>query len=160
MPVAPPSHHRARHQRLREDLAVASLDAVLITALPNIAYLTGLFASAGAVILSSEALWLLVDGRYLSAATARQADLPDLTVRQVPLASSLDEAIIDLVCSLGQARVGFEAHHMSVRQHRDLSARLAARGARVELEAVDGMVEARRMVKGRLGAADHPRGRR
>ena len=50
MQIAPPEFHLARHARVREDLRAASLDALIVTSLPNLAYLTGLFATAGAAI--------------------------------------------------------------------------------------------------------------
>ncbi len=68
MPIAPPDRHLARYARLREDLRAASLDALIVTSLPNIAYLTGLFASTAALVASADRLALIVDGRYLATA--------------------------------------------------------------------------------------------
>ena len=51
MQIASPDLHLARHARVCDDLRAASLDALIVTSLPNIAYLTGLFASAGALVV-------------------------------------------------------------------------------------------------------------
>ena len=71
MQLAPPDRHLARQACMRDDVRTASLDALLVTSLPNIAYLTGLFASAGALVISADRLVLIVDGRYLPTAKAR-----------------------------------------------------------------------------------------
>jgi Xaa-Pro aminopeptidase len=147
MKLAPPDHHLARHARLRDDLRAESLDAMLVTSLPNVAYLTGLFATAGAVIVSPDRVSLVVDGRYAAAAHARRHELDGLDVVTLPPSGSYDEAIAAIVGTFGSGRVGFEAGHMTVRQHRDLLARLAAADARAEIRSTDGLVERRRAVK-------------
>ena len=146
MQLAPPDHHLARHARLREDLRAESLDALLVTSLPNVAYLTGLFATAAAVVIGHERVSLIVDGRYVAAARARAGDL-GLDVVQLPTSGSYDEAIAATLGSFGNGRVGFEAGHVTVRQHRDLLARLAAADAKTEMVATEALVERRRAVK-------------
>ena len=89
MRVAPPDNHLARHARLRAELLAASLDTLLVTSLPNIAYLTGLFASTAALLVASNALHLIVDGRYLATAQWRQRDLPGLRIVLVPPAGKI-----------------------------------------------------------------------
>ena len=79
MQIAPPDQHLARHARLRDDLRAASLDALIVTSLPNIAYLTGLFASTAALVASADRLALIVDGRYLATAKARAQELAGST---------------------------------------------------------------------------------
>ena len=147
MQLAPPDHHLVRHARLREDLRAESLDALLVTSLPNVAYLTGLFATAGAAVVSQERVTLIVDGRYVAAANARRDVLPGLDVVKLPASGSFDEAIAAVVRTSGHRRVGFEAAHMTVRQHRDLLARVAAADPKTELTATEGIVERRRAVK-------------
>ena len=147
MQLAPPDHHLARHARLREDLRAEPLDALLVTSLPNVAYLTGLFATAGAVVVSHERVTLIVDGRYAAAAHARRDQIDTLDVATVAASGSYDEAIAAVLRTFGNARVGFEAAHMTVRQHRDLLARLAATDPGLALTPTDGLVERRRAVK-------------
>ena len=147
MQIAPPEFHLARHARLREDLAAASLDALLVTSLPNVAYLTGLFASAAAAVVSRDRVTLIVDGRYAASASARRQHLTTLNVITLPTSGSYDEAIAAAVGTFDNGRVGFEDAHMTVRQHRDLVARVAATDARTEIIATTGMVERCRAVK-------------
>ncbi len=147
MLVAPPDYHLARHARLREDLRAESLDLLLVTSLPNVAYLTGLFASAGAVILSLDRVTLVVDGRYLAAARARANQIDALDIVSLPTSGSYEDAIAGVLLASESNRVGFEASQMTVRQHRQLAGKLAAGGSKVELVATEGMVERRRAVK-------------
>ena len=57
-------------------MRAAGLDALLITSLPNVAYLTGLFASAAGVVITRDRITLITDGRYLGIAKDLIADLP------------------------------------------------------------------------------------
>ena len=147
MQLAPQDYHLARHARVRETLRADSLDALLVTSLPNVAYLTGLFASAGAAVVSRDRVTLIVDGRYVAAANARRSGIEGVDVATVPAGGSYDESIVAILRSFENGRVGFEAAHMTVRQHRDLLARLAAADPRIEMTATEGIVERRRAVK-------------
>ncbi len=147
MRVAPADLHLARHARVRDDLRAASLDALVITSLPNIAYLTGLFASTAALVVSADRLALIVDGRYLPTARARARELADLDIVPVQTGSSQDEGLAATVRTFDRGRVGFESAHMTVKQHVALRARLAATGATIEMVPAEGLVETRRAVK-------------
>ena len=147
MQIAPPDRHLARHARLREDLRAASFDALVVTSLPNIAYLTGLFASTAALVASADRLALIVDGRYIATAKARAAELADLDIVHVPTGGSHEECLAAEVRTFGNGRVAFESAHMTVKQHQNLGARLAAANAKVEMAPSEGLVEARRSVK-------------
>jgi len=147
MHLAPPDRHLARHARLRDDLRAASLDALVVTSLPNIAYLTGLFASTAALVVGADRLALIVDGRYIAPAKARAQELGALAIVRVPTSGSQDECIAAEVCTFANRRVGFEAAHMSFKQHQDLEARLTAADAKIEMAPTEGLVEARRAVK-------------
>lgn len=147
MPVAPPDRHLARHARLREDLRAASLDALVVTSLPNIAYLTGLFASTAALVASAHRVALIVDGRYVATAHARARELGSLDIVRVPASGSHDECIAAEVRTFANGRVGFEAADMTVKQHKHLEARLAAADAKIEMAPTEGLVEGGRAVK-------------
>jgi Xaa-Pro aminopeptidase len=129
-----------------ERLAKSSLDALLVTHLPNIAYLTGLRATAGVTLVSREAIQLVIDSRYLTVATNLVAseEAPEgLSV--VPVEASYDETVQRSLADLGRARVGVEADHMSVRQWQWLVAHM--RESDVTLVPTEGLVEASRLVK-------------
>ena len=147
MKIAPPEFHLARHARLRDALREASLDALVITSLPNVAYLTGLFASAGAAVVSHDRIALITDARYAITARQRQQELPAIDVVMAPASGSYDEAIAAVVGSFANGRVGFEDTQMTVRQHRDLTTRVAAMDPKIEIVGTSGMVERGRAVK-------------
>src|ERR1700747_2333652 len=68
--------HAARRARVQEQVAEAGADAVLVTAAPNVRYLTGLASSNAAVLVPAQGTAVLAtDSRY---ALAAQRDCPDL----------------------------------------------------------------------------------
>jgi Xaa-Pro aminopeptidase len=60
----PPMDVAARVERLRARFTEAQVDALLVTRLPNVRYLTGFTGSAGMVLVGREELVFLTDGRY------------------------------------------------------------------------------------------------
>lgn len=115
------------------------VDALLVTALVNVRYLTGFTGSNGAVLLHRDgAAVLATDGRYRLQAQGEAPDVELLVSRQV--ASALVERAIE--ASL--RRLGFEAHVVTVAAHAALE---AAAGGRVELVDVGHAVEQARVVK-------------
>ncbi len=147
MDVAPLPLRLARHARLRDGLRDAGLDALLVTSLPNVAYLTGLFASAAGVLITSDRLVLITDGRYLGIARNLGADLPGYELVVTPADKPFDLAFAEALCVIGKGRAGFECAHLSVKRHQELTARLADRSCGVVLEGTDGLVEQLRTVK-------------
>lgn len=146
MRIAPVGNHLARHARLRAALADANLSALLVTSLPNISYLTGLFASAANLIVGPDELRLIIDGRYHGAAQDRQRDLPGLALVLVPANGSFEESISTELAALG-VRTGFETDHITVRQHGDIVRRLPTGVSEFDLLPIEGMVEGLRAVK-------------
>jgi Xaa-Pro aminopeptidase len=148
MQFAPPDFLSARVARLRTELAGRGLDGLLITNLPNIAYLTGFFGSAGALIVTTDTLQVIGDGRYTTALTQRERAFPALTSIVFDADSSYDETIVSKLAPLAGLRCGFEAEHMSVHRHRSITARLAHHsGWESGLMATDGIVEWLRLTK-------------
>jgi Xaa-Pro aminopeptidase len=108
-----PLEFAARLSRLRSQLAEAGVDALLVTALANIRYLTGFSGSAGVLLVGSEHATLATDGRYRTQAAEQ-------------LQSSGLEASVDLCVG------GFQA------QRQGLAAAVGGRGVRrLGLEADD-----------------------
>jgi Xaa-Pro aminopeptidase len=147
MQIAPPDLHLARHARLRDDLRGRSLDALVVTSLPNIAYLTGLFASTAVAVVSADRLALIVDGRYLPTARARAQALGDIEVVHVTTGQSQDDCLAAILRTFANGRIGIEAAHMTVKQHAGLHGRLAAATTKIEMVAAEGLVEGLRSVK-------------
>ena len=156
MLIAPPEILAVRVRRLRESLAARDLDALVVTSLPNVAYVTGFFASAAVLVVTSESLALIGDGRYLTVLQARAAEWPAITPVLVETSSSYDEALVSVLTPLANSRVGVEAAHMSLQRHRSVVARLTTAGWTSAPIETDGMVEELRLRQGRLGGGAAP----
>ena len=148
MPLPPSAALAARHAHVRRALDTLSLDALVITEAANIRYLANHVGTAGILVVTAEAIHLLVDFRYETAVHALQesaAACPQLRVWRVP--ASYDEALVSCLVDIGVATVGFEARHVSVARHDWLVRTLAARGGTIALRPTERIVERLRMVK-------------
>lgn len=146
MRLAPPDILASRFDRLRKTLADLRLDALIVTSLPNIAYLTGFFGSAGLALVTAEDIRLISDMRYDAVVRRRRDVWPTIAPVIVTSTLSYEEALIQELDRFTGRRVGFEESNLTVRRHRVLSARPSA-APRPELVATDGLVEELRTVK-------------
>src|SRR3979490_143291 len=64
MSHAPSSALSRRHEILRRELAARGLDALVVTSLPNILYLTNFTGSSAIVVITADRLQFLTDFRY------------------------------------------------------------------------------------------------
>lgn len=128
-----------RVERLGSLLPEAEIDALLVSGLVNVRYLTGYTGDNGLAVVGPETRAFITDFRYVEQA-AEEVD-PGFERRQAQL--ELVDAI-DEVLPGGPLRLGFEAAHVSVRDHGRLRDELPER---VELVPVDGVVEQLRAVK-------------
>lgn len=129
--------HLKRLARLREEIARRELDALLVSNLANVKYLSGFTGSNGTLIVDPAQATLLTDFRYIE-----QAE------EQAPAFSVLDgksEPRKLLVERLGDAaKVGFDDADMRVKSFRLLEKEMPDGR---ELVAASGAVEALRQVK-------------
>jgi Xaa-Pro aminopeptidase len=153
MQIAPPEIHVARLNALRTALERAGLDALVVTSLPNIAYLTGFFASASALIATGSELRLIGDGRYAEALAERARDFPAIRPIELPAGASYDQSVVDALAALRGLRVGFEAGHLTVRRHQFLTKKLESAGWGDGLIATDDVVDGLRICKDRWEAS-------
>jgi Xaa-Pro aminopeptidase len=118
----------------RKEMGPLSLEALVVTHLANIRYLTGFSGSAGVVVLTADRCALVVDFRYVNAARAGLESDPDLqrAVELVVPPESYDETLLGILRGSAAQRIGIEAAWMSVSRFNRLSAGLAA-GARTPL---------------------------
>jgi Xaa-Pro aminopeptidase len=139
--------HADRLARATASLSAAAADALIVTHAANLFYLTGLRASAGALVISPGRAELVVDSRYLTAAQAAAAALPGVRVHHAERA--LDETVASLVRAAGARRVGIEAAHLPVARFNRLSEWLAdsSAGEPTALIATERIVERLRAVK-------------
>ena len=142
-----------RIRALRGDLIGAGLDALLITNLTNIRYLTGFSGSAGAAILMPDRCVLVVDFRYAGSAREVLSQHTPCLVELVVTDRPYDETLADLVRQSQASRTGIEAASMTVSRFQGLSASLSppasavGTGRTIALVPTDRMVERRRAVK-------------
>jgi Xaa-Pro aminopeptidase len=111
-----PETHAARRDRAQARVAAADADAVLITHLPNVRYLTGLASSNVALLIPASGDCLLAtDFRY---ALAAERDCPDL---ELLTERFLVPALGRVVAERGYRTLAFEAQHLTVAQHTELA---------------------------------------
>ncbi len=140
----------ARLGRLRSEMAGhdASPDALLVTSLTNIRYLTGFTGSAGLLFVLPEEAVLLTDGRYRTQAT-EQLDAAHAVARLA--VSQGSEQAVDgarIVADAGVRRLGLEAEHVSWARQRSFAADwFSAVPGLEDLVPTIGLVETLRRVK-------------
>ena len=126
-----------RRDRLAQRLGELEVEALLVTRLPNVRYLTGFTGSNGQLLVGAGASVFLTDGRYTEQSRRQVPDLERVTYAAFP------PAFADAVEAAGVGRVGFESAGLTHKLFRDLSE--AAEGA--ELVPVGDEVERLRWVK-------------
>jgi Xaa-Pro aminopeptidase len=125
----------SRTDRLAGLLEARGLDALLVTDLVNVRYLTGFTGTSGACVVSGEQRLFLTDFRYIEQAAEQVRGYETVRVGsdfQAELASRL------------WGRTGFDDAHVTVRSHTRLGEQL---GEGVELVAAGGLIEELRAVK-------------
>jgi Xaa-Pro aminopeptidase len=151
--LAPRDTLAARHARLRQAVAAADLDGLVVTHLPNIFYLTNFLGTAGIAVAMRDRLYLILDFRYASAAKAywdTPSGCPDAEI--VPVDRTYDETLVALLKRLMPKRLGIEGNNVAVnRAHqlaRNLGATLEGRaGDPISLVPTDNLVERLRIIK-------------
>jgi len=138
----------ARHTRVRESLDALSLDAMVVTNGVNIRYLSNHAGSAGVLVLTRDAVHLLVDFRYRDAVRMLQdspAACPGLRAWDVP--ASYDEALLSCLAEIGSSIVGFEAAHVTVSKHDWWRRTAASRELAITFRSAERVVEQARLIK-------------
>jgi Xaa-Pro aminopeptidase len=132
----------ARAARLRPLFDDAGIDALLVTNLANVRYLTGFTGSAGVVLVTPDALVFTSDGRYRTQA-GEQLDAAGVEAR-VEIGATVAEQRAAVARALDAgARVGLEAATVTWSQQRELATSLDDH----ELVPTEGLVERLRCVK-------------
>ena len=129
--------HALRIRRLVERLEELEVDALFVTRLPNVRYLTGFTGSNAQALVSRDATVFYTDGRYGEQSRHEVADAE----RVIYLEGS--PPIERGVAALGPARIGFEGADVSYRAWERLTTRLEG----TELVPTDAIVERLRRVK-------------
>jgi Xaa-Pro aminopeptidase len=124
--------------RIRNELSGAEVDALLVTNLTNVRYLTGFSGTNGQVLVAQDDAVFLSDPRY----AARAQDLVQGAEISI-YADALTDVLPDVLAKASARRVGIEAETMTVAQLDRIAGKLDA----VELVPTSGLVEDLRRVK-------------
>lgn len=135
-----PENHAARRARLRALVAEYDVDALLVTDLLNIRYLTGFTGSNAALLVHAESddrSVLCIDGRYQTQSALEVPDLARVIERRSAVAMA-ERAQAD-----GCRAVGFDSGHVTV----DGLRALAEAAPALRWERAPGLTERLRQVK-------------
>jgi Xaa-Pro aminopeptidase len=130
--------HQLRRTALAGTSPELAVDAFLVTAPTNVRYLTGFTGSNGQVLVTETETVFFTDGRYVEQA---RHEVPDL--ERVGYIGAFGAALAEQASRLGIERLGFEAHHVTVRSLEHLAAALPD----IELVALDDAVGRLRWIK-------------
>ena len=135
--------HSLRRARLAAALEVHNLDALLVSDLINVRYLSGFTGSNAALLVfaGEDRAVLATDARYRTQA-ARQA--PGL---EVAIERACGRHLIGTALAAGAVRIGFESHVVTVDAFDSLARAIDADQRSAELVRASGTVEALREVK-------------
>jgi Xaa-Pro aminopeptidase len=146
MPHAPSHVFESRRAAIRAALRERQLDALVVTALPNILYLTNFTGSSAIAIVTADRLELLTDFRYVTAVAALQREVRGLEL--VTVEGAYDAALVGRLAERPRARIGIEAAHLTVARHQWLTEALSRKaGGGAGLVATEGIVERARATK-------------
>jgi len=128
-----------RLQKLRRELEVLGLDAIVITQPENRRYLSGFTGSAGTLFITQDEAILITDFRYVEQAPKQAPQFQVVEAAPDVLAKELS----NLAAKAGVNRVGFESHYLPFSEHRDW----AEAAAEFELVPTRELVEDMRALK-------------
>ena len=148
MSHAPTGVLERRHQVVRDEAAARGVEALIVTSLPNVLYLTNFTGSTAIAVLTPQCLHFLTDFRYVTSvndARATAHECPNLELSVVE--GSYDATLAQLLASLPAQRIGFEGAHLTFSRHAWLAAALARDAPSHALVPTEGIVERARIRK-------------
>ena len=148
MSHAPTQRLKQRHDRIRDVLASRSLDALVVTSLPNILYLTNFSGSAAIVVLTRERVIFITDFRYVAALSESRGtgyECPDVDL--VVVDGAYDTTLATTIGAMGSLRIGFESAQLTVARYEWLTKTLRASHMPPTLVSTEGIIELARLTK-------------
>lgn len=136
--MLPDNEFRFRRERIAAEIPPLELDALLLTNLVNVRYLTGFTGSNGLLLLTPESATLFTDPRY----TLQAAQETSCRVEIVK--GSTLTGLLPVIKRRKLRRLGFEHQHIAFHTHHFLKEKLALG---FELKPTSALVETHRMVK-------------
>ncbi len=131
----------SRPARLRARLPDVGVDALLVSRLPNIRYLTGFSGSAALLLVTPDTLVFITDGRYETQAHEQLAAAGIDARIEIGVTSAAQHDLL-AGAAAPHPRLGLEAHGVTWAEQRILAARIAS-----EVVPTEGLVEDLRRVK-------------
>lgn len=128
---------RQRRDRIRERLPVVGADAMLVTKLVNVRYLSGFSGSAGLILVGAEDVFF-TDSRYEEQAAR---EVPD--ARRIIPPKDADKVLAAEITGAGITKLAIEASHVTLSTVRQWRENMPS----VELVETTGVVEDLRTVK-------------
>ena len=129
-----------RRARLRESVGTLGADALIVTHLPNVRYLTGFSGTAGILVLESNGeAALITDSRYLSQC---KEEIGGLEICKV--VGSYDETLVRYARARAHRSLAYEEAHCRVARLRFLESGLSED---TRLIGCQGLIESLRAVK-------------
>lgn len=113
----PPDRRAERQAALRQAIGGEGLDALLVTHLPNIRYLTGFSGSAAVLLVREDTTVLISDFRYAEQAPAEVGGAAIVEIDQ----RSVWERLGRVLAARPTGRIGIESHALTVRDAERLS---------------------------------------
>lgn len=117
----------------------AGIDALFVSAWPNVTYLSGFKGTESWILVSPKGLFFITDSRYSEQA---QAEAPDFKV-VLRDKKSVIELAGELAAEMGAKRLGFESENVTHAFHARMTQKLSS----LMLVPVAGMVEELRLIK-------------
>ena len=135
-------NYSARIDALRAQLSKLKCDALVVSHLTNVAYLTGYSGSSGLVLITRDGPLFFTDFRYQQQAAAQVGGVAKVQI--APQGDGLWKAAMKTVKKRGIQRLGFEAQHLSVASFGEIQ-KMAGKDA--QFIATQGAVERLRAIK-------------
>jgi Xaa-Pro aminopeptidase len=132
--------HPRRRRQLARGLKEAGLDALVVSSVVNVTYLTGFRGDSSMLVLMRNRAVLVSDGRY---AEQIAEECPGLEAVIRPHDRTVHQAVAGVVGGLGVRAVGFESQHLTVAELETFRELVPA----VDWAPRRGLVEALRQVK-------------
>src|SRR5262245_31709846 len=115
MSHAPTAALDARHTAVRSALAARSLDALVVTSLPNVLYLTNFTGSAAIAVITSDGLYFITDFRYFTAVDELKGTPHEPPAFElVKVKESYDATLAGVLAAQAGHQIGFEAANLTV----------------------------------------------
>ena len=131
-----------RREKLRKSLKKSGAEALLVTSVPNVTYLTGFTGDSSYLLITAENQILLSDGRY---STQIEEECPGLEMDIRRSGVLIHQQVVRILRAAGIWRLAIEAESMTVATRE----RIAEKLPKLAMGATAGMVEHLRQVKDR-----------